>query len=572
MAIILDDGPLTPYANGLMDRSYAAKDESIFGHLVVERGCSLQDALENLAPEVKRAYRTTELAKQWLPMLGGGTLLGSIGIACGVGIGFGLIPVLPAIGTLFLWNQTVDEWKVRSAEYQLHRKIFPAIPSLMFALAEHGATPEELIGAYDGLVEAIGNRIMSNREVSAADVRSFLEGKITEYRSNGNVFSEMEDRSFESAEPLPATTLENPIATAAAAPTVLGGSATPIVTQESSIAVAPSFAVMRNMDPVDVLVDALFSNRAMYGVQRGGKTAYAAKSSAKIVIKDSSIKIFYINVFAADLSATKSMFAHAYRSVIYDLAPIKPFYASAVIEEAAKVFDEFVQTEGAILVLDEASSIGNVHGRHFEALSPLVDELVGYLSAIRGSTRKRRQAIWTIAPEIVAGSLGQGMKSLMKGFPPVFIAIPKNRNVTWQGQKIVHDTTLQGQLEINYKPLKFAVPEIDCDRVCFIDGTWMPMGDCTIPKVPTQAVQPVPEDTTPTPSPEPSTWVGEGRSDAPQDSGQWDSLMTAIAVMAFNSSGLDQQNLLHAAKLAKELDENGQRNEAFELLKQQLPS
>jgi hypothetical protein len=48
--------------------------------------------------------------------------------------------------------------------------------------------------------------------------------------------------------------------------------------------------------------------------------------------------------------------------------------------------------------------------------------------------------------------------------------------------------------------------------------------------------------------------------------------MTAIAVMAFNSSGLDQQNLLHAAKLAKELDENGQRNEAFELLKQQLPS
>jgi hypothetical protein len=73
-------------------------------------------------------------------------------------------------------------------------------------------------------------------------------------------------------------------------------------------------------------------------------------------------------------------------------------------------------------------------------------------------------------------------------------------------------------------------------------------------------------------APEPSTWVGEGRSDVPPESGEWDALMTAIAVMAFNSSGLDQQNLLHAAKLAKELDENGQRNEAFELLKQQLPS
>jgi hypothetical protein len=70
------------------------------------------------------------------------------------------------------------------------------------------------------------------------------------------------------------------------------------------------------------------------------------------------------------------------------------------------------------------------------------------------------------------------------------------------------------------------------------------------------------------PQPQESTWVAEGRSEG---SAEWDLLMQSIAAQALISSGLDRQNLVHAAKLAKELDENGQRNEAFELLKQQLP-
>lgn len=315
-----------------------------------------------------------------------------------------------------------------------------------------------------------------------------------------------------------------------------------------SIAAARSFGVFKNRNPVDVLVAALFSNRSIWGGQRTGKTALAAKASAEIMLREPGVKVFYINLFAADLEATNAMFKHAYRAIVCDLAPLKPYNATATILEAAKVFDEFTQTTGAILILDEASSMGDINGRHFEGLTPLIDDLVGYLSSIRGSTKKRKKAVWTIAPEIVAGNLGNGMKSLMKGFSPVLVAISKNRTVDWEGQEIACDTTLQGQLEINFKPARFSVPEMDVDRCCLIDSVWMPLGDCTIPKVPSVSkVSPIAPTTKSN-----FTAVGIANDDPIDDYSDLPKLMTTIATMA-TIEGADKGAILAELKQVNEL-------------------
>jgi hypothetical protein len=95
----------------------------------------------------------------------------------------------------------------------------------------------------------------------------------------------------------------------------------------------------------------------------------------------------------------------------------------------------------------------------------------------------------------VAGNLTDGMKTLLKGFPPVLVAISKGRSVDWMGQALTTDTTIAGQLKANYPSSGFDAPQMDCDRVVQIDGVWMPMPHLKIP-APTSA----PETRSPSPN------------------------------------------------------------------------
>ena len=47
--------PIAQYSRSEFDKAYADSRESLFGHLIVERGRSVKTALEELRPNVKRS-------------------------------------------------------------------------------------------------------------------------------------------------------------------------------------------------------------------------------------------------------------------------------------------------------------------------------------------------------------------------------------------------------------------------------------------------------------------------------------------------------------------------------------
>ena len=57
-----NSNPLAEYSRSNIDKLYADSRESLFGHLIVERGKSVKAAIEELRPNVKQALKTTEAA------------------------------------------------------------------------------------------------------------------------------------------------------------------------------------------------------------------------------------------------------------------------------------------------------------------------------------------------------------------------------------------------------------------------------------------------------------------------------------------------------------------------------
>lgn len=484
LAIQTDSSALTQYSRGQADKTYADQHESLLGHLICERGKDVKSALEDLRPIVKRTHKQTLNARDWCGKFGFGVVgLGVLVGASPMGVFLAIPPIVAGTISLKFWQDSRNEIPRREAEYHLLKTVAD-LPEALYALHLRGVDAVRLVGAYDALVGAIEARLEDGRDFSEAEVGEFLRVKI-ESRT-GLETSTQAQSAFQ-----PTNAQDAPRAEAQAlAPTELQSHSPDAGNMVT--AAAPSYGVVKNRTPVDILVAALFSHRAFYGGQRTGKSLLASAASAGIVEAAPGTKVFYLNLFAFDFAETQRMFGHAHKSVICDLAPVSKFEAEPTIAAAAALFTEFTQTTGAILIIDEAASMGDVRGRHIEALSPLVNNLVGYLSAIRDSSKKRRKAVWTVAPGIVAGNLDDGMKSLMKGFSPVLVAIPKHRSVDWEGQTLTTDTTIAGQLKSNYSGMTFDAPEMDCDRVCLIDSIWMPLGHLSIP-----APSPAPETRSP---------------------------------------------------------------------------
>jgi hypothetical protein len=513
-------------------------------------------------------------------------VLTAIGVGAAVNILLGCVPIVPAVLTLALWNQTVDEHKTRLAEYQLHRKIFPNIPSLLFALHQGGASIEELIGAYDGLVEVIGRRIVSNREVPASEVRQFLEGKILEFRSNnGNVFETMPDGSFETAGELPQTELQEPIASAAAAPTVLGGSVAPIV---PGVAAAPSMVNSKVLCPIDVIGRDPYQSIGCIGGQRTGKTWTAALHTQNVK-RSRGAKIIYINLIDANGDAEKD-WEHADVVVTCHLRKLSDGKARAVIEKVISIVNEFFDGVNQILVFDEwvgftsrsnqwtkkaakeASEAAFYSKEAKQLIEPeglgtsaveLMNLMMGIVGELTESGKKQSKAVWLISPKVKAESIELQGK-IIKDLSPMAVVISRGKTVSWT-HPTTHQTQDIGFDDAGYRasmqnmglPPIESIPTLDCTRMMFYNGTWYNLDNA--PKLAQSSA-----------SPEPSTWVGEGRSDVPPEESEWDSLMTAIAVQAMVASGLDQKILIEAAQNARRFHNQGNSEKALELLRRQV--
>jgi len=169
--------PIPQYSRSIADKLYADRRESLFGHLVVERGRSVKTALEELRPHVKQALKATESAASWCQKLGiGGVGLGVL-VGTSMGIGYAALPILAGCLSLKFWADSRDEMPRREAEFHLLREC-SNLPEALFALHLRGVSTPVLVGSYDSLISAVEARLERNAEFSEAEVWQFLEAKI----------------------------------------------------------------------------------------------------------------------------------------------------------------------------------------------------------------------------------------------------------------------------------------------------------------------------------------------------------------------------------------------------------
>jgi hypothetical protein len=142
---------LSRYAQSPGDRLNPDHDETVLGHLLLEQGRGLQWSIENLAPSAREFRRDTEAAvsaTKFTALVGAiaGVIAGTASLPVG-------LPFAAVAGVSYLaWRSTKAAMPRREAEYQL-LKLCPKLPEFLWALHLKGFSPEEVLVAYDDLVE-----------------------------------------------------------------------------------------------------------------------------------------------------------------------------------------------------------------------------------------------------------------------------------------------------------------------------------------------------------------------------------------------------------------------------------
>jgi hypothetical protein len=142
---------LSRYAQSPGDRLNPDHDETVLGHLLLEQGRGLQWSIENLAPSAREFRRDTEAAVSATKFTAitaavAGVIAGTASLPVGM-------PFAAVAGVSYLaWRSTKAALPRREAEYQL-LKLCPKLPDFLWALHLKGISPEEVLTAYDDLVE-----------------------------------------------------------------------------------------------------------------------------------------------------------------------------------------------------------------------------------------------------------------------------------------------------------------------------------------------------------------------------------------------------------------------------------
>lgn len=226
-----------------------------------------------------------------------------------------------------------------------------------------------------------------------------------------------------------------------------------------------------------------FESRAFFGAQRTGKSYLVACTSQRLAEK--GIKVFHINLASLPDGDDTRYWGHA-RSVRADLAMLDPGEARAVTGEALKLVKDFREAgRGAILICDEWTIMGSLLHSYGSFIEPLTTLLADTIASFKSSGIQRQKAVWTIAPDIIAGGLTDTAKMAVKNLSLVLVAIPPWETVTWQAEEggLINTVTfspgLYGQLKRNYTGLTYPVHNSflsGSNRIVFTDGHWYPVG------------------------------------------------------------------------------------------------
>lgn len=219
------------------------------------------------------------------------------------------------------------------------------------------------------------------------------------------------------------------------------------------------------------LVGNPYQSTAIFGAQRTGKSYLAAVASRELKATK-GLNVFHINL-ASYGDEDQRYWKHA-KSLVADLSTIDTYVSQRLIERAIKVVEEFFDTDNSLLVIDEFAYIGSKNNRHIDSLQPFLSTVCDKIATLSSTGVKRRRAIWTIAPEFVAGSLVDEAKAVKK-LALCLVGISPGKTVDWHGNLISFNQELYQQISNNY-PVSSPPSGFDCDRIAYIAGQWRPVG------------------------------------------------------------------------------------------------
>ena len=244
------------------------------------------------------------------------------------------------------------------------------------------------------------------------------------------------------------------------------------VSQEELTASRPEASQQRTA--LEVLQASPFISRAIYGGQRTGKTNLVV--SVLRPLAEQGVKVFVINLYS--VGDEDDEYTKGFKSVRGDLLTIMDEEeAIALVEEAIALAEEFIQYSGeAILLCDEWAGITGSYGRYVEILAPLIEDLADKISGFSSSGIKRRKALWTIAPEIVAETMEKVGKSVKK-LSMCLVGIAPGHIEYWKDEELTFNWELYQQVAINYRGMLVPPPEdSEHARIAFVNGQWLPLG------------------------------------------------------------------------------------------------
>jgi hypothetical protein len=224
---------------------------------------------------------------------------------------------------------------------------------------------------------------------------------------------------------------------------------------------------------LQIILASPYLSRAFFGGQSTGKTKLAAIATR--ILKSQGIQVYHLNL--ASFGGEDSEYWKHADSLVCDLNSIMDrAIAKSYITDAVALVKRFAQHQSqAVLVVDEWSYIASTHNPYADLLEPLLKLLSGQISGLASSGMKREKGIYTIAPEIVAGTL-TGYGKAVKKLALCLVAIAPDKAAAWKGQTLTFDHAIYSQVKDNYSGVFFPNDPPDVDRIAFIDGDWLALG------------------------------------------------------------------------------------------------
>jgi hypothetical protein len=233
---------------------------------------------------------------------------------------------------------------------------------------------------------------------------------------------------------------------------------------------------------IDRVVASPTISRINFGGQRSGKTLSFAAASK--ILADAGWNIYHINLASytneRGINEDDQYWLHA-TSVRADLSKLSPWEAAPIIERAEEVVTEFFSNPKSILIIDEIVTTGGKDHEHAASCEKLMASIADKISCLTSTGTKRMQAIWALSPDFVAGRLMDQVKSV-KSLKVCMVVVPPDRFIAWEdgageSVRIGFSSEAFTNVQRNFPSLTEPPRGTGCDRIAFIDGEWMEVGD-----------------------------------------------------------------------------------------------